>query len=330
MTVLSPSADITGAGGVDMDDLMAMADVWLTISGDTYYNIDADLNRDGEIDNADIDILSENWLTTGVITNRNYYYHFDGLGSVIAVTDSLGNVVEEYRYTVYGQADNTGNIGNPYMFTARRFDSETGLYYYRARYYSATIGRFMQTDPIGYKDGINWYLYCRNNPLAWIDPWGLCGTDDSYTYINNRNPNIDMTGMPDINTRFFHPYDVYDVASEVERYVYEGIIPYNNNFRHSLASGLLVQEYGYTAANLGVSMYVRFGEATPFRNEGEISDRVAEQIGLILGKETDSRAALIDDILRVYSNNPSDYTIEPQEYMNLDQKDLDELIIRDD
>jgi RHS repeat-associated protein len=61
----------------------------------------------------------------------------------------------------------------PYLFTGRRFDYETGLYYYRARYYNPYIGRFLQTDPVGYGDGINWYVYCKNNPLSFVDPSGL-------------------------------------------------------------------------------------------------------------------------------------------------------------
>ncbi len=64
-------------------------------------------------------------------------------------------------------------IGNPYMFTGRRFDLETGLYYYRARYYNPYIGRFLQTDPMGYGDGMNWYNYCANNPASCLDPSGL-------------------------------------------------------------------------------------------------------------------------------------------------------------
>jgi len=64
------------------------------------------------------------------------------------------------------------NHPNPFMFTGRQFDIETGLYYYRARYYSPDLGRFLQTDPVGYGDGLNCYLYCRNNPLAYTDPSG--------------------------------------------------------------------------------------------------------------------------------------------------------------
>jgi RHS repeat-associated protein len=62
-------------------------------------------------------------------------------------------------------------IGNPYMFTAREYDIETGLYYYRARYYNPYIGRFLQTDPA--YQGMNWYAYCGNDPLNYTDPMGL-------------------------------------------------------------------------------------------------------------------------------------------------------------
>jgi len=115
--------------------------------------------------------------------NEVYYYHFDGLGSVVALSNSNSEIVERYTYDVFGKPSiedangirvSQSTIGNPYLFTARRFDPATGLYHYRARYYSHEIGRFLQTDPIGYSDGINWYGYCGNNPIGLVDPWGLC------------------------------------------------------------------------------------------------------------------------------------------------------------
>ena len=84
-------------------------------------------------------------------TAKLYYYHYDGLGNVVALSDVNGNVVERYEYDVFGEPTirdandqilNTSAYDNPYMFTGRRYDSETGLYYYRARYYAPDIGRF--------------------------------------------------------------------------------------------------------------------------------------------------------------------------------------------
>jgi|GEM_PF-5632556 len=63
--------------------------------------------------------------------------------------------------------------GRVYGFTGREYETNTGLYYYRARYYNPAIGRFLQLDPIGYYDSLNLYQYCGNNPVNWIDPSGL-------------------------------------------------------------------------------------------------------------------------------------------------------------
>jgi RHS repeat-associated protein len=131
-------------------------------------------------------------IPSGLTNAGTYWYHYDGLGSVVALSDSTGAIVEKYTYTPFGKTtihspglngiwgdgddDSTltaSDYDNPYMFTGRRYDDETGLYYYRARMYNPEIGRFLQPDPIGYADGMNMYAYVGNNPLNWIDPFGL-------------------------------------------------------------------------------------------------------------------------------------------------------------
>jgi RHS repeat-associated protein len=111
-----------------------------------------------------------------------YYYHIDGLGSVKEITDSTGSTVEKYQHEVYGQpyiTDTLDNplsesaIGNSYMFAGRRLDRDIGLYYNRARYYDANIGRFINEDPIGFASGdVNLYGYVFNNPIIFTDPDG--------------------------------------------------------------------------------------------------------------------------------------------------------------
>jgi RHS repeat-associated protein len=137
--------------------------------------------------------------------NKAYYYHFDGLGSVVALSNSYGNSCQSYQYSVYGQvaASDPNFLANPYMFTGRRFDIETGLYYYRARYYNPHIGRFMQTDPVG--DGMNWYAYCGNNPLAFVDPSGFYS-------MSVRIPTDCITNDPCATTA---TYDVSDWLDDV-------------------------------------------------------------------------------------------------------------------
>jgi len=122
-----------------------------------------------------------------------YYYHFDGLGSVIALTDASGNVVETFAYTPYGEANQVSSLGNPYLYTGREYDSETGLYFYRARYYDAKLGRFQQSDPIKHYGGMNLYSYVQNNPINLIDPSGLkiylmTGNNATFPFTNVKNP----------------------------------------------------------------------------------------------------------------------------------------------
>jgi len=104
------------------------------------------------------------------------YYHADGLGSVTSLTNTNAQPVATYVYDSFGNTTATEGIFNPFRYTGREQDPETGLYYYRARYYDSSVGRFLSEDPIGFLgSGTNFYAYVSKNSTNFIDPDGLCG-----------------------------------------------------------------------------------------------------------------------------------------------------------
>src|SRR2546426_3218784 len=93
------------------------------------------------------------------------YYHVDGLGSVTSLSSSAGSIANTYTYDSFGKLTaSTGSLVNPFRYTARESDTETGLYYYRARYYDQNAGRFLSEDPVEFNGGGNLYRYVFNNP----------------------------------------------------------------------------------------------------------------------------------------------------------------------
>jgi len=103
------------------------------------------------------------------------FYEAEGLGSITSLSNSAGALAQTYTFDSFGnQTASSGSLTNPFRFTAREFDPETGLYYYRARYYDPAVGRFLSEDPIAFEGGVNFYSYVANNPINAIDPFGLC------------------------------------------------------------------------------------------------------------------------------------------------------------
>ena len=97
----------------------------------------------------------------------------DGLGSTVALVNSSGSVQTEYTYEPFGKATSSGSSNaNTAQYTGRENDG-TGLYFYRNRYYSPTLGRFISEDPAGLSGGVNYYAYAGNSPISFSDPYGL-------------------------------------------------------------------------------------------------------------------------------------------------------------
>jgi RHS repeat-associated protein len=103
------------------------------------------------------------------------YYQADGLGSVTSLSSTAGSLAQTYGYDSFGkQTSSSGSLINPFQYTAREFDLETSLYFYRARYFDPNVGRFLVEDPLRYHVGINFYVYASNNPIKFSDPRGTC------------------------------------------------------------------------------------------------------------------------------------------------------------
>ena len=102
------------------------------------------------------------------------YYEADGLGTITSLTNAAGAVAQTYTFDSFGkQTASSGSLTNPFQYTAREFDSETGLYFYRARYFDPVAGRFLSEDPTGFNAGMDFYAYVSNSPTNLVDPKGL-------------------------------------------------------------------------------------------------------------------------------------------------------------
>ncbi len=116
-------------------------------------------------------------------TPEPLHYLHDALGSVAALTDASGSVVESYAYDPYGptyiEDPLTGDrreaslYDNPFAWTGQRYDAGVRLYHFPQRTHSPRLGRWLQRDPLGYVDGVNLYEYARSMPTFFVDPFGL-------------------------------------------------------------------------------------------------------------------------------------------------------------
>ena len=120
--------------------------------------------------------LENNFQDPDAYEKLQFYYHPDHLGSSSYITNLDGEVVQHIEYVPFGEVfiEERNSIWNtPYLFNAKEFDEETGMYYYGARYYDPRLSLWISTDPLQEKyPHINSYCYTANNPILFVDPDG--------------------------------------------------------------------------------------------------------------------------------------------------------------
>ncbi len=113
------------------------------------------------------------------------------------LTDINGNVAKAYAYDAYGNMlESPGAVEQSYSYTGREFDSESGLMYYRSRYYDPRMGRFLSIDPIGLRGGLNLYRYVNNRPVTERDSTGLAPELEPYGVGRGEKKISSMIGGP--------------------------------------------------------------------------------------------------------------------------------------
>ncbi len=122
---------------------------------------------------------------TEIIKNDDgLYYIYNGLGDVSILADSSGTTVANYEFDAYGNQSQENETYNPFGYRGEYTDAESGLVYLRARMYDPLTGRFINEDPI--QDGLNWYVYCENNPILFVDPTGYITQEEIDLYESGK------------------------------------------------------------------------------------------------------------------------------------------------
>ena len=165
------------------------------VNGETVAHIWDGSNIVMDVDGDDGAVIDRYIRGITLLASEDYgYYLFNAHGDVVQLADGSGVVEKDYDYDAFGvQVDSDGQTvytqsgdalfedsdTNPWRYCGEYFDTETNTIYLRARYYDPVTGRFSSEDPI--RDGLNWYTYCANNPILYVDPLGT----DYYVYYGS-------------------------------------------------------------------------------------------------------------------------------------------------
>ena len=145
-------------------------------------------------------------VPTGKEEKEQYFYFQDHLGSSTYITDLNGDIAQYAAYTPYGEMFREYHNVTPYRFNGKELDTETGLYYYGARYYNPSTALWLGVDPLASKyPGVSPYVYCMSNPVKYVDPDGRAWEYPDGTPIEKHD-----------NIKVYIFYDSEDFSSQTQ------------------------------------------------------------------------------------------------------------------
>jgi RHS repeat-associated protein len=179
------------------------------------------------------------------------YFQADGLGTITSLTNPSGSVTQSYTFDSFGvRTSGAPSVTNAFQYTGRELDSETGWYYYRARYYAPLLGRFLSEDPVQFGADFNFYRYAYNSPVRLADPMGLSPRDvqrirqacqkctDQLTAANLRSPGSGrLNGWWNDFTYWFTPHQLcYGQAQLTQPCLENPAVPYDDKWTFTVVS----------------------------------------------------------------------------------------------
>ena len=171
-------------------------------------------------------------------------------GDVLAAYSSTSNKLADYSYTAWGEQQSVNETSsftnNPLRYCGEYYDCESGMTYLRARYYDSNIKRFISDDPAMH--GVNWYAYCRNNPVMFVDPYGLCekcfGNYEDYQNFTYQETEKQMAESANV----YQPITIVESKYRINIYAYVNI---RDNAANDMTEGVTYRK----AALEGIIQY---------------------------------------------------------------------------
>lgn len=215
------------------------------------YVIDINNNVVAETDNTGTVTSETLWGHKPLARKINgswYYYIYNAHGDVVGLVNDAGAVVNTYEYDAWGNITyETETVDNPIKYAGEYYDDELDMYYLRARYYDPNVGRFTTEDPV--RDGVNWYVYCGNNPVNRHDPSGMSWSD--FIYANKRWGFRKTVQINNIANECLSSAETFAINNNING-------TWNNKadaYRHFLWNARLTREFGYYEARDITNMY---------------------------------------------------------------------------